>query len=135
MQVMTATKTILVIIMGLFSFFGCSTKTEFREGGIYATRQDDGQYTILKVLKIDEHCVHVRMYSNVYKEIPKQVDESTLYMAGMERKPNEVLGMGHAPISKESFSTWGSVFVQQSIVAQSELEGYNMWLEASGSCF
>lgn len=130
-----ATTRILVILMSLFSLFGCTSKSGLKEGGIYSTLQEEGTYTVLKVLKIDKEGVHVRMYSNVYKTPPRQIDESTLYMAGMNRKPDEALGMGHAPISNESFSTWGATFVQQSSVAESELEGYNMWLESGGGYF
>lgn len=121
--------------MSIFSLFACASKAEFKEGGIYATPQEGGKYTVLKILKIDDGGIHVRMYSNVYDEPPKQIDESTLYMAGMDRKPNEVLGMGHAPISKKSFSTWRAIFVQQSSVTEPELEGYNMWHEAGGGYF
>lgn len=129
-------KTRLVaILMSILSAFACTSKGELIEGGIYSTPQEGGKYTVLKILKVDEVGVHVRTYSNVYTEHPKRIDESTLYMAGMHKKPNEPLGMGHAPISKKSFSTWRIMFVQQSSVAESELEGYNMWKEAGGGYF
>jgi hypothetical protein len=56
-------------------------------------------------------------------------------MAGVDRKPNETLGMGHAPISKRAFKDWKAVFFQQSAVNIDELEGYKMWLEAKGGYF
>jgi hypothetical protein len=66
---------------------------------------------------------------------PAKVDESTLYMVGVDRKPNQTLGMGHAPISKRSFAGWKATFFQQSTVKDDELEGYKMWLEARGGYF
>ena len=126
---------VLAVLMSLFTIFGCTAKAELKEGGIYTTPQEDGRYTVLKILKTDAQGVHIRMYSNVFAEPPTKIDETALYLAGMNRKPNEALGMGHAPISKKSFSTWGAKFVQQSSVAELELEGYNMWLEAGGGYF
>jgi len=124
-----------IIIPGIFPLFlGCST-TSCKEGGIYAIRQDDGSYTVLKILKLDELGVHVRLYSNKYTTLPKNIDESKLYMAGVDRNPSESLGMGHAPISKRSFSSWKAKFIQTSTVRSDELEGYNMWLEAKGGYF
>jgi hypothetical protein len=114
--------------------FGCSASA-LQEGGLYATRQDDGSYSILKILKIDPQGVHVRLYSNKFSTLPKNIDESKLYMAGIDRKPGETLGMGHAPISKQSFSSWKAQFIQPSKVNPEELEGYNMWLEAKGGYF
>lgn len=131
---MTA-KTFLVLLIAICTLFGCKSRAGLAEGGIYAAPQDGGKYSVVKILKIDEKGVHVRLYSNVYPQLPRSIEESTLYMAGMDRKPGESLGMGHAPISRESFASWGVVFVQQSSVSESELEGYNMWLEAGGGYF
>lgn len=84
---------------------------------------------------MDNHGVHVRIYSNVYPTPPAQIDESTLYMAGLDKREDEPLGMGHLPIFNETFSSWGAEFVQQSSVAAEELEGYQMWLEVEGGYF
>jgi hypothetical protein len=125
----------LLVLMGLLSFlFGCSRNT-LVEGGLYYTPGEKGGYSVLKVLKLDDGGVHVRLYSNQFAEPPTKMDESTLYMAGMNRKPNEQMGMGHAPISKKSFGGWKAVFIQQAAVKKEELEGYEMWLEAKGGYF
>lgn len=105
------------------------------EGGLYViSRKVDG-YQVVKILKLDEGGVHIRLYSNVYPQPPTNVDESVLYMAGMERKPDEEMGMGHLPISHASFAGWHARFVQQSTVSKEELEGYAMWKEANGGYF
>lgn len=121
--------------MGLLALlFGCSSP-RWSEGGLYYTRENDGSYSVLKILKIDDEGFHVRLYSNQFAEPPKKIDESALYMAGMHKKPGERLGMGHAPISKKSFLTWHAVFFQQSTVKEEELEGYKMWLDGKGGYF
>jgi hypothetical protein len=121
--------------MGLLaSLFGCS-RPNWVEGGLYCTPNKDGSYSVFKLLKIDDGGFHVRLYSNPFREPPKRIDESTLYMAGMDHKPNERLGMGHCPVSKKSFLSWGTAFIQTSTVSTEELEGYNMWLDAKGGYF
>jgi hypothetical protein len=121
--------------MGLLAFlFGCS-RQRLVEGGLYYTPGESGGYSVLKILKLDDGGVHVRLYSNHFSEPPVKIDESTLYMAGMKRKPGESMGMGHAPISKKSFAGWHALFVQQSTVKEEELEGYKMWLDAKGGYF
>jgi hypothetical protein len=127
-------KTRLVILMGLLaSLFGCS-RPHWVEGGLYYTR-DKGSYHVFKLLKIDDGGFHVRLYSNQYLEPPGKIDESTLYMAGIDHKPSERLGMGHCPVSRQSFLTWGARFIQQSSVSVQELEGYKVWLDAKGGYF
>ncbi|HVZ18262.1 MAG TPA: hypothetical protein VG897_14165 [Terriglobales bacterium] len=124
-----------LLAMGLLTFLlGCS-RHQLVEGGLYYTSGENGGFSLLKILKLDGGGVHVRLYSNHFVAPPTKVDESTLYMAGMDRKPGEQLGMGHAPISKRSFAAWKAVFIQQSTVKEVELEGYKMWLEAKGGYF
>ena len=41
-------------------------------------------------------------------------------------------GMGHLPLSKPAFGSWRPVKVGSEPVADDELEGYRMWLEARG---
>ena len=113
-----------------------NVRAKVKEGGLYYVRNpEDGSYGVLKVLKQDEGGVHLRQYSNQYPTPPAAVDEATLYILGMERRPEEKLGMGHLPISKKSFVGWKATFFQQSSVSQVELEGYKMWLDAKGGYF
>lgn len=128
-------KLLLIVFMGLLSFLtGCS-RAKLVEGGLYATPGEKGGYSVFKILKLDDRGVHVRLFSNHFSARPKIVDESTLYLAGMDRKSGESLGMGHAPISNRSFADWQVTFVQQSTVKEEELAGYKMWLEANGGYF
>ena len=128
-------KKLFAIIFGVLFMTSCTQAQPLLEGGLYAMPKEKGKYLILKVLKLDEHGVHVRLYSNVFDAIPEKIDEASLSMAGLDRKPNEELGMGHVPVSNKSFKTWGAIFVQQSTVSKEELEGYQVWLEAKGGYF
>ncbi len=124
-----------IFLMGLLAFFTGCMRHGLREGGLYYTPAEKGGYSVLKILKVDSGGVHVRIYSNAFDQPPEKVDEASLYLAGVDRKPNETLGMGHLPISKSSFSGWGAVFIQKSTVTDGELEGYKMWLEAKAGYF
>ena len=127
--------TITFLAMSLLSIlFGCS-RSKLVEGGLYYTQNENASYSVLKILKLDDQGVHVRLYSNQFSSPPTKVDESALYMAGVDHKPNETLGMGHVPLSKKSFAGWKATFFQQSTVKDEELEGYKMWLEAKGGYF
>ena len=121
--------------MSLLSIlFGCS-RAKLSEGGLCYFPNDNGSYSVLKILKLDDQGVHVRVYSNQFSSPPSKIDESTLFMGGVDHKPNETLGMGHAPLSKKSFEGWKATFFQQSTVKEEELEGYKMWAEAKGGYF
>lgn len=122
------------MIGGLLSkIFGA--RPAWVEGGLYATRREDGSHAVLKIFKADARGVHVRTYGNAYPQRPARIDEAALYMAGIHDGDGEHFGMGHLPVSHASFSGWGAVFVQRSIVAADELEGYEMWREAGGGYF
>jgi hypothetical protein len=128
-------KRIFMLLFCLCGFVSCMKTTNWVEGGLYATPEKKGGYAILKILKLDDHGVHIRKYSNVFQTLPNTVDESSLHISGMDRKPDEALGMGHLPISKKSFVSWNVIFIQQSTVSPDELDGYEMWREAGGGYF
>jgi len=106
------------------------------EGGLYATPNDDGDgYKIIKVLKIDSNGYHIRCYSNVFPEIPEDINADTLYMKSFDdEKKDETknLGIGHLPIGKESFEKWKLSFIQKAEIKEEELEGYKQWKDAEG---
>lgn len=106
------------------------------EGGLYYTPDENGGYSIIKILKIDNDGYHIRLFSNNFMIPPKLIDEKSLFMAGMwDRKPGESMGMGHLPLSRATFIEWNPVFIQKSTVKPDELEGYKMWLDDKGGYF
>lgn len=124
------------ILAGLLRFLLGRSRPNWVEGGLYYTRNDNGSYSVLKILKVDDVGLHIRVYSNQFAEPPSEVDESALYMVGVNRKPDERIGMGHLPFLKRSFEDgWRATFFQQSTVSEDELDGYRMWLEANGGYF
>jgi hypothetical protein len=108
---------------------------QVQEGGVYSVKEEDGTYGAIKILKIDDQGVHIRQYSNQFLERPASVDSSTLYMAGIHRKPNEKLGLGHTPISNESFANWQIQLIHVEPTTDEELEGYEYWKEENGGYF
>jgi hypothetical protein len=131
-------KNAAIVVVGLFALLGgCggNAMTKWIEGGLYSTRNEEGTYSVLKILKVDGEGVHIRLYSNQFLERPTDVDEDTLYMAGVDREPDAVLGIGHLPLSKQSFTGWDAQFIKAVPVEEGELEGYEMWLEAEGGYF
>jgi len=94
-------------------------------GGLYATKDDDGLYRIVKVLVVDEYAVHLRSYATRFKELPVQVISSELSMGGLGRP--EGFGVGHFPIAQEGFYKQQRVLVGQEMVEDRELEGYRIW--------
>jgi hypothetical protein len=131
-------KTQLVAVLAAAAVLcGCGAAKEgpWEEGGLYSVPNEYGSYSVLKILKLDESGVHIRLYSNQFPDRPSDVDTDTLYMAGMDRSEGQSLGMGHAPISRTSFSSWDAKYIKTVPVTQDELEGYEMWLEAGGGYF
>ena len=108
-----------------------------KPGYFYATPREKGGYNVLKVLKTDAMGVHIRLYSNVYPSLPATLDIETLYLAGLDEQSEQTdLGMGHLPISFDSFMTWQAVPLNQfEPVSEDQLEGYQMWQEAEGGYF
>lgn len=111
---------------------------QLNKGCYYATFDEaKHQYSMLKILKKDKYGVHLRLYSNTYSSLPSSLDTSSLYIAGIDdMAENETLGIGHIPISYESFITWHIIDLNQCYpVKNSELEGYRLWQQAEGGYF
>ena len=120
----------------LSALAGCNSKTGgLKEGGFYAFKNDNGSYSVLKLLKVEGAGVHAKIYSNQFDAPPTQVDESKLYIVGVNHKPDETLGTADVPIKGESFQNYKATFVQQGTVTPQELDGYNQWKKAGGQYF
>jgi hypothetical protein len=117
---------------------GCSRlggSTDLKEGGIYGFKNANGAYSVLKILKVESGGLHIRVYSNQFDSPPTKVDESTLYMAGRNPKPNEILSEPDTALLKKSFDNYKATFVQQSAVKDDELEIYKTWKQADGKYY
>ena len=94
-------------------------------GGLYASRDEDGQVRVSKVLVVDEFAVHLRSYANRFDELPIGITSSQLSLGGIGSA--EGFGIGHFPISSEGFMSSSRVLIGRESVKYDELDGYLIW--------
>lgn len=99
--------------------------TEIVVGGLYASRRNEGDYLIVKVLALDDYAVHLRSYANRFKEIPASISSSELSLGGIGSP--EGFGIGHFPLDRRGFDAKTYTLVARETVCEEELEGYRMW--------
>ena len=97
------------------------------EVGLYITCSSK-LYGILKVLKIAEEIVHVRLYKNKYKEMPTGVAYGSLQLGSIDDKNG--FGTGHLPMGRETFASWRPQLHQHSLVESQELDACGAWKES-----
>jgi hypothetical protein len=112
-----------------------SINIQLHEGGVYSIKEEDGTYGAIKILKIDDYGVHICQYSNQFKAHPDSIDLSILYMAGIDKESTEKMGVGHIPVSNESFANWKIRLIQVDSVTDDEMDGYGYWKEQGGGYF
>jgi len=130
-----AYRTLWLLVSAAFLMLTACAQSNWKEGGLYSVEGEKGGFSIVKILKLDSAGVHIRAYSNRFPQRPTDIDVSTLYMAGIDRKPEEELGMGHLPLSRDSFSGWKPELIWVVPVEPAELEGYEIWKDAKGGYF
>lgn len=135
-------KRLLAAVFGFLFAAGCNGNapspssepaSQWSVGGIYSIDNGDSSFRIVKVLAFGPGVVHVRVYKNKFEARPESVDLDSLTLGTIHDADG--FGMGHLPISAESFVNWQPVFISQSDVTEDELEGYTMWKEAGGGVF
>jgi hypothetical protein len=99
-------------------------------GGLYATKNNDGSYRVMKVLVVDDFAVHLRSYANRFEELPSDIDSSILTLGSIA--DDRGFGIGHFPWDKKGFWNDDPVFLKKTSVADDELEGYRLYLDAMG---
>lgn len=97
-------------------------------GGLYGTKNEDGTYSVMKVLVVDDFAVHLRSYANRFEELPSDIDPSVLTLGSISDGGG--FGIGHFPLAKEGFWNDDPVFLRKTTVADDELEGYRTYIEA-----
>ena len=96
-----------------------SATNELKTGGIYATRNDEGKYSLSKILVLEDEAIHIRLYNEEFDEIPKSVSSDDLTFL-----------LGHAPMARKGFLSDDPKFVTLESVSDSELAGYRMYIDA-----
>ncbi|MGE3316056.1 MAG: hypothetical protein AB7O26_13155 [Planctomycetaceae bacterium] len=94
-------------------------------GNLYALRSQRGDYTIVKVLVVDDIAVHLRTYANRFSECPEQVNSSDLSLGSLGDPAG--FGIGHFPLSRASFEREEKKLVGRETVSYEELSGYLIW--------
>jgi hypothetical protein len=106
--------------------------TVLQVGGLYAGRNADGTWTIMKIIAVDIAAVHIRTYANKFPAPPKDIDPSVLSMGSIHDPMG--FGIGHLPIAKAGFLAEKPVLIKVLPVTEEELEGYRYYLhEMEGS--
>jgi len=102
-----------------------ATADDIVVGGLYAMRDEDGKYRIVKVLVVDEFAVHLRSYANRFETLPTELSSSQLSLGGVGHP--EGMGIGHFPLAREGFAREDRILIGREAVADDELEGYRIW--------
>ena len=87
-----------------------------KPGGIYSCKSGDGDFSIVKVLVVEDGAVHARLHKNRFKERPATIDPEQLQVA-----------IGHVPLSETGFRNWEPMLLLEQPVAEAELDGYRIW--------
>ena len=88
-------------------------------GGVYATKDGNGRFSISKVLACDEMAVHLRFYNEKFDSVPAEIDTTKL-----------TFFIGHAPLAIEGFLKDSPALITVEPVKVEELEGYRLYLDA-----
>lgn len=119
------------------TMLGCdrqkSAAEDWHAGGLYSMREDNGQFSVAKILVLEPEAVHVRIYKQRFSARPTSVDPASLTLGAYDDK--EGFSIGQVPLSRRTFALSDPVFMSQQSVSDKELEGYKMWKESSGKTF
>ena len=110
-----------------------SAEAQWHTGALYAVKNDDGKYGVVKILVLEPDAVHIRAYQQTFPARPTWIDPSSLTLGPFTDK--EHFSIGHLPLSRASFSEWQPTFISQQSVSEDELEGYKLWKDSSRKTF
>ena len=96
-------------------------------GGLYGEEGKDGLFRVCKVLALDRHAVHVRIYKNKFTALPNTTDMQQLSLGAIG--DSDGFGIGHVPIQRTGWLD-RHTFLKLESVSEDELEGYRIYLEA-----
>jgi hypothetical protein len=98
-----------------------------REGDLCSVRSSDDRYAVVKILKLEDDVVHVRVYAKTYADRPRAVADEDLHLGAVH---DEEFGLGHLPLDAAAFEKWEPEVIRSTTVDAGELEGYQIWREA-----
>jgi hypothetical protein len=117
-----------------------------RTGGVYSVAVDDRGYAVARVLATGRQSVHVRVYSNRYRDRPTTIDRSQLFLAAIpdlsdaalnatrpESRPDPgAFAIGHVPLRRSSFAAWRPRLIRVEPLEPVDLEDYLAWRASNG---
>jgi hypothetical protein len=112
-----------------------------RIGGLYSVAVDARGYAIARVLATGRRSVHVRVYSNRYRDRPTTIDRSQLFLAPTPDLSDAALNatqpanrldpgafaIGHLPLRRASFAAWRPQLIRVEPLETTDLEEYRAW--------
>jgi hypothetical protein len=98
-----------------------------REGDLCSVRSGDDRFGVVKILKLEEGVVHVRVYAKTYEGRPLDVADDELRLGTVH---DEEFGLGHLPLDAAAFEKWEPEVIRNTTLEPEELEGYQIWREA-----
>jgi hypothetical protein len=112
-----------------------------RTGGVYSVAVDDRGYAVARVLATGRRSVHVRVYSNRYRDRPTTIERSQLFLAPTpdlsdaalnatrpENRPDPgAFAIGHLPLRRASFAAWRPRLIRVEPLQPGDLEDYRAW--------
>jgi hypothetical protein len=116
-----------------------------RTGGVYSVAVDARGYAIARVLAAGRAGVHVRVYSNRYRDRPTTIDRSQLFLAPIpdlsdaalnatqpESRPDPgAFAIGHLPLRRASFAAWRPRLISVEPLEATDLAEYRAWRAAN----
>jgi hypothetical protein len=117
-----------------------------RRGGVYSVAVDARGYAIARVLATGRRGVHVRVYSNRYRDRPTRIERSQLFLAPTpdltdaalnatqpENRPDPgAFAIGHLPLRRASFAAWRPRLIRVEPLEATDLEEYRAWHASHG---
>jgi hypothetical protein len=132
---MTCRKGALLASTVCLALIACA-QSAWKEGGLYSVATEKGDFSVVKILKLESDGVHISVYSNRFPERPSDVDVAKLFMAGINSdKPDDELGMEDLPLRRHAFSELSPQLIKVVPIESSELEAYEMWKKAGGGYY
>jgi hypothetical protein len=112
-----------------------------RTGGVYSIAVDARGYAVARVLATGRRSVHVRVYSNRYRDRPTAIDRSQLFLAPTpdlsdaalnatqpgDRPDPGAFAIGHLPLRRSSFAAWHPQLIRVEPLEATDLEEYRAW--------
>ncbi len=112
-----------------------TSKLPFNAGDLLSVLAEDGQFGVMKVLAIDDFGVHVRLYTQRFKERPGPSDLHGLSLTPVFPAHEYPFSFGHMPFSHSSFASWEPQALGSEPVSDEELVGYRLWQKEYGGYF